>query len=170
MSKDLLPAVRPDKPYQPEKWTGVHRRIVSLSESGYRNYEIAELVGLTPSRISIILNDPRADIERRTFAKKVVEQVQDIQLKIALHAEEALEEIVDEMRNAESAKIRQTAAFGILDRAGYSPVKKTQEIEKAPSLPAGMLDQMHDVLNSIEATEVSYRVVSSEPLEEDDDE
>lgn len=164
MSRNLLPDIQRSKNYQPMKWNASHRRVVALEAAGYRPGEIAEITGLTPSRVSIILNDPRADLDRKSFAKKVVDRVQDVQLQISLHAEEALEEIVDEMRSSPNEKIRQTAALSILDRAGYTPIRKELKVEA--TVPQELVGAMQEVLTEIEAIEADYTVVPLDSREE----
>jgi len=164
MSRDLIPEVQRVKTYQPIKWNGSHRRVVALEAAGYRPGEIAEITGLTPSRVSIILNDPRADLDRKQFARKVVDRVQDVQLQIALHAEEALEEIVDEMRTSTNEQIRQKASLAILDRAGYTPIRKELKVEA--QVPQELIGAMQEVLSEIEAIEADYEIVPVSEAEE----
>lgn len=158
MGRDLLPQESPEKTMQPEKWLASHRRIVALEIAGWRPGEIATLVEFSPTYVSVILNDPRADLDRKQFAEKVVDAVGDVQLKIALHAEEALDEILDEMRICEDVKVRQKAAFGILDRAGYTPVRK--EIIAHTTIPPEMLSGMQSVMDEMKGIqEIDYTIV-----------
>jgi len=163
MSRDLHPLVQREKYYQPEKWTGSHRRIVALEQAGYKPGEIAKLVGDTPSHVSIILNDPRADLERQMFGERVIQGVTDIRVKLALYSGEALEEIVDEMRNEPKAEIRQRAAFGILDRAGFGP-KTSDAPVRGDSVPTEVLGRMQEVMEEMRNARVAdYTLV--EPKE-----
>ena len=159
MGRDLLPAVEREKSYQPQKWTGTHRRMVALEAAGYKPKDIASMTESTVSRVSIVLNDPRADLDRKDFASKVIEHVSDVQLKIAFHADEALEEILDSMRTCEDVKVRQRAAFDILDRAGYTPVRKEVRAT-VEQIPNEIASRMEQALQEMEAIEADYEIVS----------
>ena len=80
-------------------------------------------------------------------------------MKIAFHADEALEEVLDSMRTCEDVKVRQRAAFDILDRAGYTPVRK--EIRAtAEQIPVEIASRMEEALQEMEAIEAEYEIVS----------
>lgn len=138
-----------------------------MEAAGFSSSEIAEILGMTAARVSVILNDPRADMDRKEFASGVIERMQDVQLKIALHADEALDEILDEMRNVEDPRVRQKAAFGILDRAGYTPVQKS--IQAKAELPTEMLHRMSGVLSEMQAIDAEYQIVEAEEIEEEEE-
>jgi len=165
VGRNLLPEAIPEKSYQPCKWTGAHRRIGALEMAGCKPGEIAGLTESSISHVSVILNDRRADLDRREFARRVVEEVQDVQLKIALHADEALDEIIDEMRNEESPQVRQKAAFGILDRAGYTAVQKSVALKA--ELPEELLRSMGGVLEEMQEITAEYVVLEPEEVEDD---
>lgn len=82
------------------KLTGKHLRIVNLHMAGLKGGEIAAALNLTPSRVSIILNDPLTQAEigkrfvetdREMFAratKKIDESMDNSDPAIALRAAE----------------------------------------------------------------------------------
>ncbi len=140
---------------------------MGLEAAGFKPGEIAEIVGMSDSRVSTILNDHRADIDRKEFAAKTIDRVQDVQLKIALHADEALEEIIDEMRNCEDPRVRQKASFGILGLAGYTPVQK-QLVAKA-EVPPEVVQGGLQVLQEMKAIEADYKVIEADEVEDMDE-
>jgi hypothetical protein len=91
-----------------------------LECAGLAPGQIAELVEMDISRVSVILNDERADVDRQSILSQLAEQAADVHVSFKLLAKEALQELTDEMRNAEDARVRQKAALAILDRGGYS--------------------------------------------------
>lgn len=127
MSRDLLPTRSGDRRWSPDKWTSRHRYVVMLELCGLKNNEIAAATGYSESRISIILSDPRAEVDRTELAGGVADKVTDVGLKLQLHAHEALDELVDLMRDAPDDRVRQTSAIAILDRAGYSKYQGVQK-------------------------------------------
>lgn len=165
MGVDLLPQMQGDKDWSPEKWSPRHRLIVALHLGGDKNNEIAEKLGVSQSHVSVVLNDPRAVHEIQRMSQVVADRTLDTSLRLKLYANEALDEIVEEMRTARSEKVRQTAAFGILDRAGFTPVKQNERDETAPELPAEVVDRMEATTKEIIQYEGRYENV--EPKKKD---
>lgn len=166
MSRDLYPAVLPEKGYQPKSWSSTHRYIVLLEIAGKKPGEIAQIVDMDISRVSVILNDPRAELDRISFSQKAVDTLIDVQSKLQIYAHEALEEVVDEMRHSQKEVIRQRASFGILDRAGYTPIRK--EVVAAQELPSEVADRMREVADELkEYTRPTYEYVEAEIVEEE---
>lgn len=160
-ARDLLPEISKEKPWQPGKWTGVHRRIVALEMAGYKPGEIAQITGYSPNHISIILNDPRAIHDRNTIGKQVASQITDIHLKLRLHADQALETLVDSL-NSEDEKVAQKGALAILDRAGYSKYQG-EHIPKSV-LPEGAAERILEAVAEIRALspDQTYEVVEGD--------
>lgn len=120
---DLLP--EQEGHWAREAWGPRHRLVAQMIAAGFRNIEIAEALGYHVGYVSQIRQDPRCYHEVQTFQAKMADNIIDLNARLKAHATEALDEIVDEMRNCEDPRIRQKAAFGVLDRAGYTPVNKS---------------------------------------------
>lgn len=155
------------------KWTGMHRRVVSLEMIGYRPGEIAKMMELSESYVSVILNDPRAVVERNTIGKSVSERVTDVHLQLRLHAPEALKALVDTI-SSEDEKVKQRGAIALLDRAGYSKYQGDHVPKQVLSDAAAetILETMRE-LERANIPEASYRVIEAdarvlESGEEDD--
>ena len=105
MSRDLHPAVLKEKTYQPEKWSNFHRYIVLLEVAGKRPGQIADIVGVSNARVSVILNDARADLDRVQLGGAIADRMTDITSKLEMYAHESLDIIMEEiLRDAEIAK------------------------------------------------------------------
>jgi transposase len=164
MPVDLLPALNGEKAWSPEKWNPRHRLIIALHLAGDKNKEICEKLGLSESHVSLILNDPRAVYEIENLAQGVADRTVDTALRIKLYANEALDEIVEELRTSRNEKVRQTAAFGLLDRAGYTPVRENGE-EAPPTLPEDVVQRMEETTKELVEYKGVYREV--EPKEKE---
>lgn len=164
MAVDLLPGLSGDKAWSPDKWTPRHRIVVALHLGGDKNREIAEKLGLSEGRVSIILNDPRAVHEIERMSRQVADRTVDTHLRLRLYANEALDEIVEELRTSRSEKIRQKAAFGLLDRAGFTPIKGEKE-ESAPLLPSEVVERMEATTKEITQYRGGYE--NPEPKEKE---
>jgi predicted transcriptional regulator len=128
-----------------------HRMVVMLAVCGWTNQEIATAMHYTPSRVSIILSSKHPELLhlRQQTLERVANSTVDLTAKIRLAAPAALERMIDIVQSVDEAQAR-LAARDILDRAGYSPVKKQLTVEA--QLP---VDQLSDVLGRIqEANEV----------------
>lgn len=121
-------AVRPPngelKYYEPDEFSQRHELVCKLHAAGLRNFEIEAITGFSSSRVSTIIHDPRAKIVIHETAKYITSNVDDIGLRLKALANEALNVVVDQMRDSSDETIVQRSAFSLLDRAGYSKVEK----------------------------------------------
>lgn len=158
-NRDLLPEISKEKYYQPEKWSSFHRYLVMLEIAGKRPGQIAEIADITIGRVSVILNDPRAELDRLSLGINLADKLVTIQSKLDLYAHEALEVIVEEMREpANKAEIRVKAGFGIMDRAGYTPNTR-EDIPKAPDIPEELISRVEEVSKELKESEFTYRMI-----------
>lgn len=139
--------LRPLKYWEPKELRERHRIAIRLHACGMTNNRIAETLGYTPSRISIILNDPRAEAVRMEMSSLVTDNLDNIGLRLQFYAGEALTEVVDLMRGADSEGVRQKSAFDILDRAGYNKIEK--HISATTNIPE---DKVAQLLGTLEET------------------
>lgn len=119
---------------QPQEINSKIEYILWLDITGKSGNEIAELIGLTPSRISIIRNSPMYMERLKSEMTKLREKYRDAQTKRTVNdpvkdaltgaALDAAEAKIRLMESAESEFVRNQAAGDILDRAGY---KKHEE-------------------------------------------
>ena len=102
-----------------------HKIAVVLQACGFKNNEIASALGYTPSRVSIILNSKKPELQqvRKDAVERVVNNSVDLTGKIRHAAIHALDTMISLVDSAEE-DIQFKSAKDILDRAGYSPVKK----------------------------------------------
>lgn len=108
---------------------------------GRRNGEIATLVGMTESRVSIIRNSPlykgqlalrRTELQTTIIDKKSTQITEDPVHKVLQGAKiEAAEKLQEKMAGAKNEFLQVACAKDILDRTGYAPEKKvtTKTIE-----------------------------------------
>lgn len=155
------------KPWQPESWVPRHNLVVQLHALGFPNKEIAEITNYTESRVSQIINDPRAKLVVQETLETISGNITDLHTRLKVHAVEALDEIVTELRHSRDERIRQKAAFGLLDRAGYTPVHK--QIVVGGSIGdevAGRIERAHAKLDAIDA---EYDIITPEEEDGDDE-
>ena len=124
-----------------------HEMVVMLAVAGWKHNEIAEAMGYTPGRVSIIINskNPKLLAVKQQAAARVLDNTIDLQAKFAQHAPTALNAMVDVMSQTADLAQRRLAARDILDRAGYSPVKKV--VTANTNVP---IEQLTGVLSQID--------------------
>lgn len=132
-----------------------------MEAAGFRPGEIAKILKLSPSRVSVILSDPRAEEERKAVARRVIEEVGDLYAKLLHHSNEAFEEILDELRNCEDPRIRQKAAFGILDRAGFAPIRKEIRRNINEGVGPELIARLEGLVGELTEVEASYSIVEN---------
>lgn len=165
-SPDLLPALSGERYYDPEAWGPRHRLCVHLHACSWKGTEISAHMNVSQSWVSRTLGDIRATYEVQDMAAAISERVTDVAVRISLHTNEALDEIIEEMRTCSDVRVRQKAAFGILDRGGFTPA--TKAVEAAPPvLPEEVVDRMEAATKELVQYQGVYR--EAEPLPADDE-
>lgn len=103
-----------------------HRTIIQMSFSGFKNNEIAEKMGMTPSTVSQILRSPLGQAYLNGLIDKSQEDTLDVRKKLISLNQSALgtiERILDPKVKA-PFNVQLTAAKDVLDRNGYKPSDK----------------------------------------------
>lgn len=124
---------------QPQKMNERIEVIMCMDLAGKSGNAIAEELGLTPSRVSIIRNSPlyrtRLDVERDKL-KELYREKQTDKLTTGDPVEEALKgaaleaamKKIELMRSGQSEFVQSSSADGILDRAGYRPHQEKTKV------------------------------------------
>lgn len=133
-----------------------HKLVVALNIAGYRNSEIARELGYTEGRVSVILNSKHPELiqHRADTLNQVAINTGDLVLSFHAESRASLNTLV-KIRDKEDAPLseQRLSALAILDRAGYSPVKK--QINVDATLPA---QELRSVMGQIDhANEVAAR-------------
>jgi len=121
---------------EPKQITPKIMNILYLDLSGKSNNEIAEMVGITPSRVSIIKNSPMYKERRGEESEKLGRAVLEKQSDRVVHGdpvEQVFEEkkqlLAEELLNlavsAESEQVRKSAIVDALGYIGYKPKVNT---------------------------------------------
>lgn len=168
MPTDLLPQLNGTRYYDPDKWGVRHRICVALHMGGDRNKEIAERLGCSESWVSKTLGDARAVYEIAQLEKNLADRTMDTALRFKLYANEALDEIMEELRSCSDVRVRQKAAFGILDRAGYTPHSVDQG-DAPPLLPAEVIDRMEQTTKELVQHRGVYQEVTPTEIDPEGD-
>ena len=139
----------------PKKMRPRHRQAIMLHEAGFDQKQIAEMLGYTQGRVSIILNSRRAEVEvvRHEARKLITDRTMDVATRIQASAHEMLDITIHHARNKADAANSRLAARDLLHMAGFSPVKKTASINATVPVPQevadalGMLDKTQEVFS-----------------------
>jgi len=102
-----------------------HREIARRLVLGQRQSDICRDLGMTPGRMSIIVNSPLFKIEIKKLERERDEGVGDISRTLQELSPLALEVVERTMYQAESHRLRFDAAESVLDRAGHSRINKS---------------------------------------------
>ena len=101
-----------------------HRAMARYVAVGVPNSELALRFGMTAAQISRIVNSPVFEAEVKRLTDQIDEEVVDIRKDLELLAPRAVE-VIDEQLNYPGTddKVRQRAAFDVLDRCGHGAKK-----------------------------------------------
>ena len=126
LKQEQAPLTPAKQLYSPERVRPRHRIAVMLHESGWQTKDIANALGYTVSRVSIILNSHHPDLQslREGFAAQVADNVLDVQSRLKMYANEMLTVLVSHARQTAKPELSRLAARDILHMAGFTPVKK----------------------------------------------
>jgi predicted transcriptional regulator len=102
----------------------MHREIARRLVLGQRQGDVAAELGISDSRMSIIVNSPLFKREIDRLEKLREEGVQDVQRTLVEVSPLALEVVERTMYGGKSERLRFDAAESILDRAGHSKINK----------------------------------------------
>lgn len=141
-------AAKPPKRIRPR-----HRMIIALHMGGYSNVDIAKYLGYTPQRVSTVINAKHPELAecKREFANKVALATGDVVMRFHAESGKCLDKLI-EIRDRPDAPIseQRQSALAILDRAGYTPIKKQINLDTQIPFPElqsviGKLDSANEV-------------------------
>jgi len=124
-AEDIANAVLID--YSLKKIKSSHHEIARLLALGLKNVEVAAQTGYTPQHVHNLQNAPAFQELLAHYQKRRTDEVMDLTKSINMTAADALQvlqERLDEAPGAISDKDLLGITEKLLDRAGYSPVKK----------------------------------------------
>lgn len=151
----------------PKKMRPKHRYVVMLAEMGYKNKEIAQMVGYSEWRVSIILNwrGPEVDEYRRDAQQKLENRTVDVADRINDAAAEMFDIMVGHARKTGDATNSRLAARDILHMAGYSPVKRVANLNANINVPPELADAVKqlDKFQEVKAKEGSWTITTPQP-------
>lgn len=120
-----------ERKYDLAQLNDLHYQIIRYIALGKRNKDIADLLDVGVATVSRIRNNEMTDLVIKAIRLDMNQEVSNVAKEIAETSKEAIKvmkQAINGELNGLTAKDRITASRDILDRAGYSPVKKTANI------------------------------------------
>lgn len=130
------------------KLRGIHHEIAQLLAQGLSETEVSAITSYSLSRISILKRDPSFKDLVAFYQKQKTEQFADVQKRLATLSLDAIGEIQERLaEKPDSISTSQLIELSkvTLDRAGYSPVAKSQNI--SVSMSAEELRELRQAAN-----------------------
>lgn len=119
---------RPLKYWENLRLRPIHLQIIMMRAAGFKIKAIASAVELSDVRVRQVCNHPDALTLISLLVSHAAEDLLDIKTRIKAHAGEALDTVVQVMRNSKNDGLRSQNAFKLLEMAGYGAVEK-KEVE-----------------------------------------
>jgi len=116
-----------------------HREIMRRDVAGQKPIIIAQELGMTTSRLSVIMNSPAYVEERNRLSAQADNLSIDVRKKLTELAPKAigvLEEVIDSKQTPFNDKLQVRVAETILDRSGYGKETKITHEGEAPTQAA----------------------------------
>jgi len=139
-----------------------HKRIAMLSVTGAKNIEIADAVGLTPVRVSQVLNEPLTKAYMDNLTERVEDDVLDIRQALTDLAPKAVSALENCLKSADD-KLRLAAAKDVLDRTGYKPTETRLNINGGIFSP----ERQAELQKRMDAAKKQGIIVDILPISED---
>lgn len=130
------------------KLRGIHHEIAQLLAQGLSETEVSAITSYSLSRISTLKRDPSFKDLVAFYQKQKTEQFADVQKRLATLSLDAIGEIQERLaEKPDSISTSQLIELSkvTLDRAGYSPVAKSQNI--SVSMSAEELRELRQAAN-----------------------
>lgn len=168
----LIPRPRQLKAWEPELLDERHLHAILLRAGGMQQGQIAKMLNWSESWTSVVLNHPDAQYVLTRIVSFAADNVIDMETRIKAHAPEALDTIVEVMRESKDEKVRSTNAFELLKMAGYgskkpeAPTINAQNVQINQGVPEKALTNLADAIReSRQIQEVIYSMpAGSGPL------
>lgn len=124
-----------------------HKMVVALHMAGHTDVEIARQLGYKPSSVAAILRSDHPELvdTRNKAGDAIARNLGDMTLRFHQEAAKSVDVLVEIRDKTDApASERRLSALAILDRAGYSPVKKNMNVDvKVPVAELkGVVDQL----------------------------
>lgn len=164
------PLARPSDINRPRKLRERHKMVIYLEAAGWKPIDIGRAMGYSPSRVSLILNSKHPEVlaMKAQAALQVRDNTLDLLTRFRAEAEKSLDTLVEVRDQTAEVGQRRLAARDILDRAGYSVVKK--QINLNTNVPVAQLEGVMDKLaEAHEVDEISAQWVVKNPTKEKQD-
>lgn len=140
---------------QIQELSPIHKQMCMYAAMGFKNYEIAEIMNYSESRISIVLNHPDAEaMIARMTTDLINKTTDDVALRIRGATLEAQTKVLELMRSAKSESIQKECAFDILNRGGFKP--REVHVNASVELPREEAELIRETLNEM-GREILYR-------------
>lgn len=125
------PLERPLRDYEPQKLNSVNVQTCLLRAAGFRQAEIAQVLGVEPTRVSVICCHPYGRKIIHAMMHKQAGRVLDIRTRLEEFAGDILDRVHNMAMMSDDLEQVRKVGFGLLDRAGYNPTAKVQQIPAA---------------------------------------
>jgi len=118
----------PNRKYQPKQLWDIHREIIRRLVVGQRPKDVAEDLGVSKAMVSYTANSDIGRKERAILTASANAKTAEIMQRIQSMSHKALNVMEDIMENGQKDSDRGRMAIEILHMAGFSPVKRYQEV------------------------------------------
>lgn len=156
----LLRLDQPTAPREPlrraRKARERHKMVVFLDASGWKGKEIAQAMGYSQQQVSIILQSKHPELLaiRAEAQARVLDNSTDLLLRFRQEAGKSLDKLIEVRDTADDKAQVRLAARDILDRAGYSVVRK--QINLNADVPLAQLEGVLDRVKEAHEVEQAH--------------
>lgn len=114
------------KYWEPKKFSPINIATVLLLSAGFRQSDVAEILGIQQQRISVVACHPYGKKLIHALMHKQTGRVLDIRTRLETYAGDMLDKIYTDAMKSDDLKVTASITFDLLDRAGHNPTQKIE--------------------------------------------
>jgi hypothetical protein len=118
------PLSRPLWGQEPKKFNAGHIQLVMLRVAGFKAFEIAQMTGMHKQYVATILRHPYAVRLMQELLPSIASAALDMQATLETYSKSIIHKLGRIALETSDDKVAARVGFGILDRAGYTPVSR----------------------------------------------
>jgi predicted XRE-type DNA-binding protein len=130
------PYERELKSWEMQKFSPMNVTTILMMSAGFRQKQVAEILGIEQHRISVTVNHPYGRKLLHALMHRQSGRVLDIRTRMETFAGDILDKMYKDAMQSEDLKIVSSIGFAMLDRAGYAPAQNINVNSKSVNVSA----------------------------------
>lgn len=159
------PYERELKSWEMQRFSPVNVTTILLMSAGFRQKQVAEILGIEQHRVSVTANHPYGRKLLHALMHRQSGRVLDIRTRMETYASDMLDKMYADAMKSADLKTTASIGFAMLDRAGYAPQQninvKSQSVNVSATTDPATLSRIANALE--ESNSVDRFIMPTRP-------